>query len=128
MIDRVRKFIFGLLILTLILTCTGYGLFYFFFQSSYFTLFPIIPVLLFSATLAVHIYLVKASAGDPGKFISKYLGAMGLKILLYLIFIVVILAIDRTVAIPFLVSFLVMYAALTLFEVISILKTLKNRY
>ena len=127
MISQVRKFIFGLLILTLALTCAGYGLFYFFFHSSYFRLFPLIPIVLFSITIGVHLYLVKASAGDPGKFISKYLGAMGLKILLYLVFIVVVLAVDSTSAIPFLVSFLAMYAALTLFEVTSILKTLKNR-
>jgi len=127
MIDQIRKFTYGLMILTLVLTCTGYGLFYIFFTGSYFRLFPVLPVLLFTATLVVHLYIVKASEGDPRKFISKYLGAMGLKILLYLVFIIIILAIDTTAAIPFLVSFLVMYAALTIFEVVSILKTFKNR-
>jgi hypothetical protein len=127
MLGQVRKFIFNLLIITLILTCVGYGLFYFFFQTSYFRFFPVIPIVLFSVTLGAHMYLVKASAGDPGKFISKYLGAMGLKIMLYLVFIIVVLALDRTSAIPFLVSFLAMYAVLTLFEVSSILRTLKNR-
>ena len=127
MIESVRKFIFQLLILTLLLTCLGYGLYTFVLPESYFPLFPIIPAFLFIVTLLVHVYQVRARAGDSRKFTSKYLGAMGLKILIYLVFIVVILLIDTTSAIPFLVSFLAMYAALTVFEVISILNTLKNR-
>ena len=85
------------------------------------------PVFLFAVTVIVHLYLVKASDGDPRKFTPKYLGSMGLKILIYLVFIVVILFVDTASAIPFLVSFLTMYATLTVFEVVSILNTLKNK-
>ena len=127
MTDSVRKYIYRMLILVLVLTCIAYGLFNFFFQEYYFKLFPILPVFLFAVTIIVHLYLVKASKGNPRKFTSKYLGSMGLKILIYLIFIIVILFIDTASAIPFLVSFLAMYATLTVFEVISILNTLKNR-
>ena len=82
---------------------------------------------MFSITLVVHIYLVKASGGDARKFTSRYLGAMGIKILIYLIFIIIFLAEDTASAIPFLISFLATYAAMTIFEVISILNTLKNK-
>ena len=125
--SSLRKYFYRLLILSLILTCIGYGLFNFFFPEYYFRLFPVLPVFLFTITVTVHLYLVRASEGDSRKFTSKYLGSMGVKILIYLVFIVVILLVDTASAIPFLVSFLAMYAALTVFEVISILNTLKNR-
>ncbi len=127
MSEPVRKFLFRLLILTLVLTCAGYGLFAWFLRRFYFSLFPVIPVFLFSITFAFHLYLVRAGKNDPRKFISRYLGAMGLKLAIYLVFIVIILAADTSHAVAFLVSFLVMYSAFTLFEVISILNTLKNR-
>ena len=116
-----------MLILVLILTCIGYGLFNFFFPEYYYKLFPLLPVFMFAVTIVVHFYLVKASEGEPRKFTSKYLGSMGLKILIYLVFIVVILFLDTANAIPFLVSFLAMYATITVFEVVSILNTLKNK-
>lgn len=127
MTESLRKYIYRLLILALILTCIGYALFNFFFPAYYFRLFPVLPVFLFAVTIVIHIYLVKASAGDPRKFAAKYLGSMGLKILIYLVFIVIMLLIDTANAIAFLVSFLAIYATLTAFEVISILYTLKNR-
>ena len=124
--ESIRKFLFNLLVITLSITCLGFGLFYFLFEEYYFKLFPVIPVFMFSVSLIVHLYLVKASAGDLRKFTSKYLGAMGMKILIYLVFIIVFLAINTAKAIPFLASFLAMYAALTIFEVLSILNTMKN--
>ena len=127
MTESVRKYVYRLLIFTLILTCVAYGLFNFFFPEYYFKLFPVLPVFLFAVTVVVHLYLVRASKGDTRKFTSKYLGAMGLKIFIYLAFIVVILFIDTASTIPFIVSFLAMYATLTVFEVISILDTLKKR-
>ena len=127
MIESVRKFIFQLLILTLLLTCLGYGLYTFVLPESYFPLFPIIPAFLFIVTLLVHVYQVRASAGDSRKFTSKYLGAMGLKILIYLCFIIIFLLVVDSSVVPFLISFLVMYIAFTIFEVISILNSLKNK-
>jgi hypothetical protein len=115
-----------LLVITLSTTCLGFGLFYFLFEEYYYKLFPVLPLFMFSITLIVHVYLVKASDGNPRKFTSKYLGAMGIKILIYIVFIFVFLAIDTANAIPFLASFLLMYASLTIFEVISILNTMKN--
>ena len=126
MAGRARKFVFRLLMLALVLTCLGYGLFYFVFPGSFFPLFPVLPVLLFMVTIIVHFYLVKVSEIDSPKFISKYLGAMGLKTLIYLCFIIVFLVLNSSDAIPFLISFFVMYFAFTLFEVVSILNTMKN--
>ena len=124
--ETVRKFMFRLLVLGLVLTCLGYGIFHFVIPQHYFPAFPLVPFFLYLITFVVHWYLVKVSEGDNRRFTSRYLGAMGLKIFIYLVFIIIFLALDTSQAIPFLVSFLVMYSAFTIFEVISILNTLKN--
>lgn len=124
--DSLRKYAFNLFLLALILTTAGYGMFLFLVPESYFLLFPVIPFFLFAVTIIVHIYLVKASQNNPRKFTSKYLGAMGLKIFIYIIFMVIFLAVATEHAIAFLISFLVCYAAFTLVEVIAMLKYQKS--
>jgi len=126
MFESQRKLIITLLFIALIITALGYGLFLFFIPQYYFPHFPVIPAFLLLVTIMVHVYLIKSSENNPRKFTSKYLGAMGLKMFIYLVFLVVFLFIDTAHAVPFLVSFLVTYAAFTLYEVISILNYLKK--
>ena len=126
MFESQKRFITVLLILTLGILLVGYGLFIFLIPQYYFPYFPVIPVFLLVVTAGVHIFLIRASENDPRKFTSKYLGAMGLKMFIYLVFLVVFLFIDTARAVPFLVSFLVTYAAFTIYEVLSILNFLKK--
>ncbi len=124
--DSLRKFSFNLFLLALLLTAAGYGLFLFVVPDSYFPLFPVVPFFLFAVTIVVHIYLVRASGNDSRKFSAKYLGAMGIKLLIYILFLIVFLFLATEHAIAFLVSFLVCYAVFTLVEVVAILKHLKR--
>ncbi|MCK4856114.1 MAG: hypothetical protein KAT31_17670 [Bacteroidales bacterium] len=126
MFESQKKFIITLLFIALIITVLGYGLFLFLIPQYYFPHFPVIPAFLMLVTIMVHVYLIKSSENNPRKFTSKYLGAMGLKMFIYLVFLIVILLLDTAHAVPFLVSFLVSYAVFTLFEVISILNFLKK--
>jgi hypothetical protein len=121
-----RKFILTLLILTVIILVLGYALFGFLLPQYYFPYFPVIPTFLFIVTIVVHSYMIRASENDPRKFTSKYLGAMGVKMFIYLVFLVVFLFLDTRRAVPFLLSFLVTYATFTIFEVFSILNFLKK--
>jgi F0F1-type ATP synthase assembly protein I len=126
MFESQGKFIVTLLFIALAITALGYGLFQYLIPQYYFPYFPIIPAFLLVVTFMVHVYLIRSSENNPRKFTAKYLGAMGFKMFIYMVFLVVFLFIDRVHAIPFLVSFLVTYAAFTLYEVISILKFLKK--
>ena len=120
--NSLRKYAINLFLLALLLTAAGYGIFLFLVPESYFILFPVVPFFLFAVTIIVHIYLVRASQNNPRKFTSKYLGAMGLKIFIYIIFLAIFLAVATEHAIAFLISFLVCYAAFTLVEVMDLLK------
>ena len=126
MLESQKRFITVLLFITLSILLIGYGLFLFLIPQYYFTYFPVIPAFLLVVTIVVHNFLIRASENDPRKFTSKYLGAMGLKMFIYLTFLVVILFLDTARAVPFLVSFLVTYAAFTIYEVLSILNFLKK--
>jgi hypothetical protein len=126
MFQSIKKFIFTLLLIALIIAALGYGMFLFVIPQHYFPLFPLIPVFLFIVTITVHAYLIKASENNPRKFTASYLGAMAVKMLIYLVFLIVYLFLDTTHAVPFLVSFLASYAAFTTYEVISILNYLKK--
>jgi hypothetical protein len=124
--DTLRRFVFNMFVLGLVLTAAGYGMFRFVVPDAYFPLFPIVPFFLFAVTIIMHMYLIRASRDDARKFTSKYLGAMGVKLFIYIVFLAIFLALDTKHAVPFLVSFLVCYAAFTLLEVIAILKHLKR--
>jgi hypothetical protein len=126
MLEPQGKFAITLLFIALVLTALGYALFLFLIPQYYFAYFPVVPAFLWVVTFLVHVYLIRSSENNPRKFTAKYLGAMGLKMFIYLVFLVVFLFIDRVHAIPFLVSFLVAYAAFTMYEVISILNFLKK--
>jgi hypothetical protein len=124
--ESLRKFTFNLFLLALVLTTLGYGCFRFLVPASYFSLFPLVPFFIFAVTATVHIYLVKASDNDARKFMSRYLGSMGVKLLIYILFLIVFLVLDTKHVIPFLISFLVCYVAFTLVEVLAILKHQKR--
>ena len=124
--ESLRKFSFNLLILALVLTAAGYGTFFFLIPHAYFPFFPVVPFFLFAVTLIIHVYLVRASKGNVRKFTSRYLGAMALKIFIYIIFMLIFLFLATEHAIPFLISFLVCYAAYTLFEIVALLKFQRN--
>lgn len=124
--ESLRRFTFTLIFMAIVITVLGYGVFLFIVPQHYFPYFPVIPAILLLITLLVHFYLIRASENDTRKFTARYLGAMGLKMFIYLIFLVIVLFSDTARAVPFLVSFLVCYAAFTTYEVISILNYLKK--
>jgi len=125
--QSLRKFAIQLILLTIFCIIAGLLTFKSFLEEYYFTGYIVMPVLFLGITLGVHTYLIKASQDKPRKFTSKFIGATGLKMFIYIIFIAIYILIDRQHAIPFLISFLILYILYTVFEVISVLNYLKNR-
>lgn len=77
-------------------------------------------------TLLSHLKLMNASEQNSRKFSTTYFSIMSVRLLIYLVFILVSLLIDRTHAVNFVVTFLVLYLAFTIFEVIEISNFLKK--
>jgi hypothetical protein len=123
--EQFRKFTLYLFFLTVIITVTGWILFRTVLTDQYFKGFLFLPFLFFGITIALHIYLIKSSQKEIIKFTPRFMGATGIKMLIYFILILIFLLIDREHAVSFLICFLICYLIYTAFEVISILKYLK---
>jgi hypothetical protein len=121
-----KNFSLYLSLITIFLTATGWIIIRTWMPEKYFKGFLLLPLLFFCITLALHWYLVRSSRKEIIKFTPRFIGATGIKMLLYIILIVVYLLIDRAHAVAFLLWFLICYFLYTVVEIISILRYLKN--
>jgi hypothetical protein len=85
-------------------------------------------ILIFYAVsaLLVHVYLIRSASGDPKAFVGKFMGVTGLKLLVYLLFLIILLLTNRDHARVIALYFLVMYLLFTVFEVSSLYKQLRK--
>ena len=121
-----RNFSLYLIIITILITITGWILFKTSLPEKYFKGFLLLPFLFLSITLALHYYLIRSSQKEIIKFTPRFLGATGIKMLIYVVLIGVYLLINRTQAVSFLICFLICYFLYTIIEIISVLKYLKS--
>ena len=77
-------------------------------------------------TYVFHFGLVKNLQGDPvkagQKFIRYYMAATTIKLMVHLIVVLAVSLTHRSMAVPFIISFMVMYALFTAFEVYTSMK------
>jgi L-asparagine transporter-like permease len=121
-----KEFIFQETIFAAAITLTGYFLFTGPLEYYYRNVIPLLLVVVYLLTAAVHGFLLHTHSREPQKFITKYMLTSGIKILLYLIFIIIYLLLVPENAAIFLLSFLSFYFLFTLFEVFSIHRILKK--
>ncbi len=121
-----KEFIIQETILAAAITLAGYFLFTGILGKYYRNIIPLLLVVVYFLTTAVHGFLLHAYSREPQKFIMKYMLASAIKIVLYLIFIIIYLLFFPENAAIFLLSFLSFYFLFTLFEVFSIHRTLKK--
>lgn len=121
-----KEFIIQETILAVAITLIGYLLFTTVLESFYRHVIPLLLVGVYLLTAAVHGFLLLTYKKEPEKFVRRYLLAAGLKIVLYLFFLVIYLLLFPENAAIFLLSFLSFYFLFTLFEVISIHRTMKK--
>lgn len=93
--------------------------------------FPIVAWFLLGffviATFLFHYGLLKSSKGDPKKFVRYYMSATGIKLFVYMLFVIIYALIKRTEAVPFLISFCALYFLYLIFEVITAQRTFQKK-
>ncbi|MHC1708472.1 MAG: hypothetical protein AB9842_13255 [Bacteroidales bacterium] len=113
----VRKLILFTVIVTIVLYAVR------FFLSPHWRT-PALPYLIplfLSVNIVIHYILLKTTAKKFSSFVSYYMaGTMG-KLLLYIIILLVYIYLHRADALPFTLTFLLLYILYTTFEVISLL-------
>ena len=99
----------------------------YFLPSGFIT--PALPYLFLfflSVTLVVHYVLLKASEKRFSKFTTYFMLATFLKLMLYIAVLLIYVLLNRSDAIPFIITFFILYIFYTAFEVISILSYTKS--
>jgi len=87
----------------------------------------IVPALLVSTTYLLHQKLIAYSDKRPQKFITMFMAVTGIKLLLYLFFLLIYILLLTEHAIPFLSIFFILYIIYSFMEAISLLKYLKQQ-
>ena len=127
MINNDQKyFLKKALLFCLVLTGISLLLFDSLLKEYYLKIYPLQFGLIALVTVLSHLKLMNAIQLNIRKFNTIYLAIMSLKLLMYILFIMVCLLIDRSRAIEFVLAFLVLYIFFTVFEVIEISNFLKK--
>jgi len=128
-LNLIRKYIFILLVLNVLLLSTAYLL------SSILNLnlnlnlneaFILLPVFSFISLITLLIFF-KGQSKEPDSQTLYILVAVSLKFLLEIVFALIWLIVVKKTALSSVLMFFVLYLTLTLFTIIVILKTLKNK-
>lgn len=116
------RFLKQILIFSLILGVIT-SFFFLFLPHSYFS--PALPFLFFffiSSSLVSYYFLQKSMIKRFIRFVNTFLLTTTLKLFLYVAVIVAYVLIHRHDAVPFMLSFFILYLCYTAFEVVSILR------
>lgn len=122
-----KKYIIRLLVFSTILSAISFGLFTFILPQYYLGIFPYLIAFFVFISILVHSILLKASNFRIAKFSTFYMGSTSVKLFLYIIFLITYVLVDKVNAVPFLLTFFVLYFLFTIFETFSLLIDLKEK-
>lgn len=122
-----KKFIFQEFLLTISIGLISLILFQTVLKNYYLPVFWILLAIISLLTGILHYSNLQASAKKPSKFASGFLMLTGIKMMIYLILITSYVLLNPEKASMFLISFFILYILYTTFEVLSILKHLRNK-
>lgn len=121
-----KKFIVKGILITLLLAVIGYFLFAGVFNPYYQVILPFVLLFIFLFTTVIHTILLKTARKKPKKLVNRFLMLTGLKMMIYLLFMIIYLVISKQDSAPFLLTFLIVYLVFSIFEILSILSHLKR--
>jgi hypothetical protein len=122
-----RNYIRRIIIFSAIVFALAYFLFYFVIPKHYIRIFPFLIAFFVITSIIVHSILTKAGKQKITRFSIFFMGSITAKLFIYTIFIVIYVLVDKSTAVPFLISFLILYFLFTFFETYSLLNDLKNQ-
>lgn len=126
MSDVAGKFLVKILIFILIISLIASALFATILKMFYLCAFPYLVLLIAIVTTIGHLWVVKASDQNTMKFTTTFMASVTLKLMIYLFFMLIYLLIDRSEAITFVITFMILYILFTIFEVVQVLDFIKK--
>lgn len=116
-----RKLLTRYIVFTIIIAVAAFGISVFLPQSMRTPALPFLIPFFLVLGFGVHAILLKMSGNKFSRFVNAYLVASFLKLFLYLIVMVIYIYLNRHDALPFAITFLLLYILYSIFEVISFL-------
>ena len=120
------KFIIKLLLLTISIFLIAFFIFKFFLCMYYLNIFPYLLMFFAIITALFHYFLIKSSQHEIKKFINTFMIFTGIKLMLYILFILIFILLNKSSAVVFVMGFIILYVIYSIFEIISIVKYLKK--
>jgi len=121
-----KHFLLKITLLSIIVLAMATALFSTFLKSLQFNAYPFQVLLIALVTTIGHLWVVKAAGQNSRKFTTAFMASVTLKLMVYLTFMLVYLLFDHSKVIPFVLTFIVLYVAFTIFEVVQVLNIIKN--
>lgn len=116
--QKFNAFLLKIAILTASILVIAYFLFTELLSAYYLPVFPWLLAFFVTVTSLVHFFHLKSQESVGAKFARFAIAINGIKIGLYLIFILAYVFLKRDTAVPFLFGFFVLYLIFNLFEVV----------
>lgn len=127
MVKPLQKFLLQQLYVTLVVYILGFIAFRYLFPAHYDSFFIYLPLILYVVMAVFHGSLLAASRLPVKKFSTRFLAVLVVKILIFLIFIITFSYFNPQIAVPFLISFFILYVIYTAFEIVSLLRYLRRK-
>lgn len=121
------KYIYRLIIFTLIIGAVAGILFLTALKDHYLLAYPLILLMFFTVSVVFHYVLLKANEQKNSEFSRRFLMVTTGKLFIYLGFIIVYVLLDRSHAVNFLVIFLVHYFLFSIYETNYISKEVRQK-
>jgi hypothetical protein len=126
MSKEVQFFFKKMLLFSLILAGISIILYDSLLKDYYLKIFPFQFLLIAFVTAISHLRLIRAKNFNIMRFNTRYLSVTGIKLFIYLLFIIIYFFLDRANALNFVASFFVLYIGFTIFEVSEVSNFLRN--
>ena len=127
MISKLKQFIYRLAAFSFILLSVAYLLKYVLLPGTLPDILPYLIILFFVVTILVHLVVLWTTELKPARFVSYYMLATFVKLLVYIIAVLVYVFARKEQVLSFIISFFILYIFYTVFEVVSILGQTKEK-
>jgi hypothetical protein len=121
-----NRFVIQLLLFTVLLGVVYYALKYFLPESYFSPALPFLFPFFFSATAIFYSYLVKSSEQKFNRFVNRFMLTTFIKLMLFMAVLLCYVFTHKDEAVPFILSFFILYVAYTVFEVVALLNLPKQ--
>lgn len=120
--QKYSSFFFRLTFATLLIGLAGWTLMTFLPENSISPAFFYVLLLFYLVTAAMHMVLLRITQMNPRRFVSYFMLATFIKLIIYFLAVLVYVFNFREHVLSFIVTFFVLYVFFTVFEVVFLMK------